>query len=103
MIDTAELGKRYTCYECGTKFYDLNRDKAECPECKADQAEAPTRDIRSLLSGRGRPRVEEAPAPAAVESESESESDDDDEFDDLGLEGGDAEDDADDADEDGEI
>ncbi len=54
MLDKAKLGKRYTCYECGTKFYDLNRPAALCPECNADQAHAPARDIRSLLSGGGR-------------------------------------------------
>lgn len=54
MLDKAKLGKRYACYECGTKFYDMNRPAALCPQCQADQANAPVRDIRSLLSGGGR-------------------------------------------------
>ena len=61
MLDKAQLGTRYSCYECGTKFYDLNRPAALCPECNADQANAPVRDIRSLLSGGGRkiPKMED--------------------------------------------
>jgi len=71
MLDKSKLGNRYTCYECGTKFYDLNRDAALCPECNTDQAEAPVRDIRALLSrnsGRNR-EVEPAPKDAAETKE----------------------------------
>lgn len=54
MLDKAKLGTRYTCFKCGTKFYDLNRPVPSCPECSADQREAPARDIRALL-GKGGP------------------------------------------------
>ena len=54
MLDKAKLGSRYTCFKCGTKFYDLNRPVPSCPECSADQREAPARDIRALL-GKGGP------------------------------------------------
>lgn len=81
MLDKAKLGKRYSCYECGTKFYDLNRPAPLCPECNADQANAPVRDIRSLLSGGGRKyekiEDEDLPKPKAK-------GDDDDDDDDLG-------------------
>ena len=78
MLDKAKLGSRYVCYECGTKFYDLNRPKATCPECSADQADAPARDIRSLLSNSGKKVPEEKPEPvqeepAADDSEEEEE------------------------------
>lgn len=56
MLDKAQLGKRYVCFQCGTKFYDLNRPAPLCPECSADQTEAPVRDIKALLSGRTRLR-----------------------------------------------
>lgn len=52
MYDKAKLGSRYTCFQCGTKFYDLNRPDPLCPECSADQRNAPVRDIKALLSGR---------------------------------------------------
>lgn len=35
--DRAKLGTRYTCSNCGTRFYDLNRPKAVCPECGTEQ------------------------------------------------------------------
>lgn len=72
MLDKAKLGKRYTCYECGTKFYDLNRPAALCPECNADQAGAPVRDMRSILSS-GRRRVKAEPEPEEEAEEEESE------------------------------
>ena len=62
MRDKTALGNRYTCFQCGTKFYDLNRPTATCPECGADQAEAPLRDIKALLSsGGGRRRKKKEP------------------------------------------
>lgn len=53
MLDKARLGARFVCYVCGTKFYDLNRTVPTCPDCSADQREAPVRDIKSLLSKGG--------------------------------------------------
>ena len=59
MLDKARLGTRFVCYVCGTKFYDLNRAVPTCPDCNADQREAPVRDIKSLLSkGGGRRRAD---------------------------------------------
>lgn len=52
MFDKSKLGTRYACFQCGTKFYDLNRPEPLCPECGADQREAPVRDIKALLAGR---------------------------------------------------
>ncbi len=59
MLDKTRLGARYACFKCGTKFYDLGRPVPACPECGADQREAPSRDIRSLLGGRGPVRKRE--------------------------------------------
>ncbi|MGC6417330.1 MAG: FYDLN acid domain-containing protein [Bradymonadia bacterium] len=40
----ADLGTKYTCEACGTKFYDLNRETFACPSCgldpRADEKEA---------------------------------------------------------------
>ena len=93
MLDKSKLGNRYTCYECGTKFYDLNREAAICPECNADQANAPVRDIRSLLSrnsagNRPAEAVEETPEEETDSTEADA-SGEEEEFDvgdmDLGL------------------
>jgi rubrerythrin len=35
------LGKKFTCYSCGTKFYDLNKPEKLCPKCGADQMAKP--------------------------------------------------------------
>ena len=84
MLDKAKLGRRYSCYECGTKFYDLNRPAPLCPECNADQANAPTRDVKSLLSSGGRKKApkpdpeEEAENAAKAKAKASSDDDDDD-------------------------
>ena len=44
-----DLGKKFTCYSCGTKFYNLGKPEAVCPKCGADQKNA---------------KSDEAPAPA---------------------------------------
>lgn len=36
-----ELGKKFTCYNCGTKFYDLNKPEKLCPKCGSDQMAKP--------------------------------------------------------------
>jgi len=33
----ADLGTRYKCYKCGTKFYDLGKPQPICPACGEDQ------------------------------------------------------------------
>lgn len=39
----ANLGKKFTCFSCGTKFYDFGKPEAKCPKCAADQKAAPTK------------------------------------------------------------
>lgn len=34
------LGKKYSCYSCHTKFYDLGKPLPLCPKCGADQRDA---------------------------------------------------------------
>ena len=91
MLDKSKLGNRFTCFKCGTKFYDLNRPAALCPECGADQVDAPVRDIKSVLSrnaATNRP-AEPAKVEATEEASFDEGSDDDENFEDgdvdLGL------------------
>lgn len=86
MLDKAKLGVRYVCFTCGTKFYDLNRPEPLCPECGADQRQAPTRDLKALLAGKGplrRTRAEEDEETTGLEEDEDlgllDESDDEDE------------------------
>jgi len=37
-----DLGTKYVCFKCGTKFYDLKKPAPTCPKCGADQREAPS-------------------------------------------------------------
>jgi predicted nucleic acid-binding Zn-ribbon protein len=44
-----DLGKKYECFNCGTKFYNLGKPEAICPKCGANQKDA---------------KADESPAPA---------------------------------------
>ena len=35
-----DLGKKYECFRCGTKFYNLGKPEAICPRCGANQKDA---------------------------------------------------------------
>jgi hypothetical protein len=98
-LDKTKLGTRFTCFSCGTKFYDLNRPAPTCPECGADQNEAPVQDLKALLS-----RGKRAAAPKEEESEPVEDTDSDDtgtDDDDDGLfDKADDDDDEDDEDDD---
>ncbi len=39
----ANLGKKWTCFGCGAKFYDFTKPEALCPKCGANQKEAPSK------------------------------------------------------------
>jgi hypothetical protein len=60
-----DLGKKYTCYSCHTKFYDLGKAVPICPKCGADQRDA--EDAPVVTTSRGRSRVAAAPPPVVVE------------------------------------
>lgn len=66
-----ELGKKYTCYSCHTKFYDLGKPVPLCPKCGADQRDADEAPV--YTAPRRGARVVEEPAedeeftPAAAE------------------------------------
>ena len=49
-----DLGKKYTCYSCHTKFYDLGKPMPICPKCGADQRDA--EEAPSVPASRSRAR-----------------------------------------------
>lgn len=71
-----DLGTKYTCFKCSTKFYDMKKPDPLCPKCGANQRESPA--LKPAPEGRrGRlaapakviePEPEE-PAEAAEEDE----------------------------------
>jgi hypothetical protein len=65
-----ELGHKYTCYSCHTKFYDLGKPEPICPKCGADQRDAEEAPVTT--SSRSRRVVEEPPEEPEFEAESEA-------------------------------
>lgn len=65
-MSTHHLGRKYSCYSCHTKFYDLGKATPVCPKCGADQRDAD--DTPAAPSHRGR-RVVEPPPPPPLEPE----------------------------------
>ncbi len=66
-----DLGTKYVCFKCGTKFYDLKKPVPACPKCGADQRDAPTTKGGSARAPRqAAPReAEEADLPAGEEED----------------------------------
>ena len=58
-----DLGRKYTCYSCHTKFYDLGKPEPLCPKCGADQRDA---DEAPVYTAPRRSRVVEEPADLAA-------------------------------------
>ena len=55
----SDLGRKYTCYSCHTKFYDLGKPEPICPKCGADQRDAEEAPAAPAHRGRSRVIVEE--------------------------------------------
>ena len=67
-----DLGTKYTCFKCGTKFYDLKKPAPTCPKCGADQREAPVPKVPTTRQARAAAAAREEEI-AAEEAESEEE------------------------------
>lgn len=76
-----DLGSKFICFKCNTKFYDMKKPEAVCPKCGTDQRDSPAN--RPVEKTRGRlaavPKVVEPIVPAAEEP-AESEEDEIEEF-----------------------
>ena len=66
-----DLGKKYTCFKCTCKFYDLSRPEPLCPRCGADQREDPNPDPREAFLSRFRRPTPVAKQPPPREEEFE--------------------------------
>lgn len=58
MSPSKDLGTKFSCWKCSTKFYDLNKAVPTCPKCGADQRESPALKAPE--------KVKKAPRPAPV-------------------------------------
>jgi hypothetical protein len=52
-----DLGKKYNCYSCHTKFYDLGKPVPLCPKCGADQRDAEEAPVVTTSRSRSRAAV----------------------------------------------
>jgi hypothetical protein len=69
----SRLGGKHVCFECGAKFYDLNRPEPLCPKCGADQRNRPAREVKlKAPPGQVRRPGGRAMAPLLVDDEEES-------------------------------
>ena len=70
-----DLGTKYVCFKCGTKFYDLKKPAPTCPKCGSDQRDAPVAKPTSGRAARAAPakEPEEAEVPATDDEEAEEE------------------------------
>jgi uncharacterized protein (TIGR02300 family) len=66
------LGKKFTCYSCGTKFYDLYKPDKICPKCGADQLAKPALKSRQAALRSSEYDVEEEEVPGSIASEEEA-------------------------------
>lgn len=65
-----ELGKKFKCYKCGCKFYDLGQETAVCPRCGEDQGNEETKKL--LRKKRRRPLTKTKPEARPVAEETET-------------------------------
>ena len=89
-----ELGNKYTCPSCGTKFYDLNRERFSCPTCgydpRSEEAEAADEDQQDeeILGINDEESMEDAEAAKEVD---EDEDEDDPEVEEIDMDDASAE------------
>jgi len=60
-----DLGVKYTCWKCGTKFYDLKKSDPVCPKCGSDPRQAPV--IKAPPLAERRRAAKEAPVEEVAE------------------------------------
>jgi uncharacterized protein (TIGR02300 family) len=68
-----DLGTKYTCFKCGTKFYDLKKPAPTCPKCGTDQREAPVPKVVTARQAKAAAVAREEELAAAEEAEGEEE------------------------------
>jgi hypothetical protein len=70
MAAKTDLGKRFVCFKCECRFYDMGAPVPLCPRCGADQRENPNPDPRAVLRAGGKTKRKRKPkakpAPKAV-------------------------------------
>jgi uncharacterized protein (TIGR02300 family) len=63
------LGNKYECYNCGTRFYDLGKSEPLCPKCGANQKDSNRGESSSATPAARRKRKVDTPKPVEVEDD----------------------------------
>lgn len=83
-----DLGNKFICFKCNSKFYDLKKPDPICPKCGADQRESPAN--RPTEGRRGRlaavPKIIEPIEPAEVVAKGDEDEEEIEEFEDEATE-----------------
>jgi uncharacterized protein (TIGR02300 family) len=62
------LGTKFECFSCGTRFYDLGKAEAICPKCGANQKDSDRAESASA-SAAARKRRKVEPKPVEIDDE----------------------------------
>lgn len=54
-----DLGNKFVCFKCATKFYDMKKPDPICPKCGTDQRESPA--LKPAPEGGKRSRLASVP------------------------------------------
>jgi uncharacterized protein (TIGR02300 family) len=57
MTTARDLGTKYNCFKCGTKFYDMKKPVPACPKCGSDQRDSPALKAPAHPERRGKHAV----------------------------------------------
>jgi len=76
-VSRPEWGKKRSCLHCEARFYDLNRNSAECPTCGTVNNFAADIKPARATAPKAKEKAEEPAAPAEEEVLEETETDDD--------------------------
>jgi hypothetical protein len=69
---TKDLGTKYDCFKCATKFYDLKKPVPACPKCGVDQRSRPAAPVKASPK-RATPATEARSEGDEVETDPEAE------------------------------
>ena len=76
-----DLGNKFVCFKCATKFYDMKNPEPICPKCGANQKDSPAN--KPAESRRGRlsavPKIIEPVEPVVTADDDIPAADDDEE------------------------
>ena len=68
-LNNLNLGNKFECFSCGTRFYDLGKPEAICPKCGANQKDSDRGDSAGTTQAARKKRKVEPPKPIEIEEE----------------------------------